>query len=289
MHDYQPGYPIDCRTASMRDRAARGHLGDFEYAAARVMARFTGERVVIQDDNSVNGMADLRIDYRDGVAGFAEVVTDIDRDYSAMVSAVRNNQQIPAPALGRIWWVTLSARAQLRNLTKALPNKLLAVQQSGALFEIVHWEQHLESHASDAVRDLASLGVVQLASRQVQPDEDGKILIHGEGTGGPAELNWTAFTEWLTQFLFGTQQADVRRKLAATNAEERHAFVGASFSTPWAAYHSLSDDYRELPTEHPELPAEITHLWVWSYPLGRCIAWFPDDGWFDPSTRWATP
>ena len=74
--DYQPGYPVDNRNDAMRERAARGHLADFEWAAAWVIARLTGERVVIGDDNSARSMADIRIDYRDRPAGYAVVVTD---------------------------------------------------------------------------------------------------------------------------------------------------------------------------------------------------------------------
>jgi hypothetical protein len=116
MNDYQPGYPVDSRSHAMRERAARGHLGDFEWAAARVIARLTGERVVIQDDNHARSMTDIRIDYRDRPPGYAEVITDLDREYSAMVRAVRDHHVVPTPGLGRVWWVTVSARARLRTL-----------------------------------------------------------------------------------------------------------------------------------------------------------------------------
>jgi len=41
--------------------------------AARVVARLTGETVTLQDDNSVDGMPDLRIDYGDGRVAYGEV------------------------------------------------------------------------------------------------------------------------------------------------------------------------------------------------------------------------
>lgn len=59
--EYQPGYPIDRRPAQRVGRLRRGPLGDFESAAARVVARFTAERVILQDDGSQNGMADIRL------------------------------------------------------------------------------------------------------------------------------------------------------------------------------------------------------------------------------------
>jgi len=48
--DFTRGYPIDLRPQERRKRAAGGAVGDFEGMAARVVARLTGERVIIQDD-----------------------------------------------------------------------------------------------------------------------------------------------------------------------------------------------------------------------------------------------
>jgi hypothetical protein len=285
---YEPGYPVDDRTDDMRARSFRSHLGDFELAAARVVARLSGERVVLQDDNSVAAMVDIRIDYGDRPPGYVEVVTDIDQAYSAMASAIRGQVQVPAPDLGRIWHVTVSPDANIKRLKRDLPSRLALVQQVGTLFETVAWDQHLDSHDVEAVRALATSGVVQLASRPVGADEQSKAIIYGMGTGGPAIQDWDAFNDWLTTFLHDARQADVLRKLAATNAAERHAFVGMSFSTAWLAYHALSDDYQGLPGRPPQLPAEVTHVWVWANPTGRCVAWFPDIGWFDPTSRWAT-
>jgi hypothetical protein len=103
-----------------------------------------------------------------------------------------------------------------------------------------------------------------------------------------AGIDWPAFHHWLSTYLHAAGRADVRAKLAATGVGDRHAFVFLSFSTPWPAWHALSRDYRELPPLPPDLPAEVTHVWVWAYPTGRCIAWSPTDGWFDPRERWTT-
>ncbi|MBM0259599.1 hypothetical protein JNW89_25705 [Micromonospora sp. 4G55] len=272
----------------MRKRVAESHIGDFELTAARVVARLTGERVVVQDDNSDRGMVDIRIDYRGRPPGYVEVVMDIDPGYSAMASFVRGQRAVPVPDLGRVWFVTVSPRARIQRLIRDLPAKLRLLQQAEALFEYVTGQQQLEKHQSRQVRDLAALGIVQLASRPARDGEEGRVLLFGQGTGGAAEQDWTAFHGWLRDYLHDENRADVRRKLRATNADERHVFVGMSFSTPWLAYHALSEDYNGLPERPPELPGEITHLWVYAYPTGRCLAWFPDKGWVDPRACWAT-
>lgn len=289
MFDFTPGYPDDLRSERNRRRDASSYVGDFEGAAARVVARLTGEYVVLQDDGSAHGMADLRIVYQDGRTAYGEVTLDIDEAYAALGSEVLKRQhRVAAPALGRIWWVTLAPRARVGRLERSLPLVLEKLEASGDTFEIVVFDQRLAQHDNADVQALAEAGVIQLASRIVRTSETPLIHIGVEGTGGLAELDWTFFGDYVASFLSDERRSDVRRKLAATGSGERHAFIGFSFSTPWPAYHALDESYGDLPPEPPCLPAEITHLWVWAYPLGRCIAWFPDLGWFDPRSRWAT-
>jgi hypothetical protein len=79
----------------MRRQQERSHLGDFEMAAARVVARLTGERVVLQDDNTRPGMPDLRIEFTDRSPAFVEVVTDIDREYSPSFKPCEASRRFP--------------------------------------------------------------------------------------------------------------------------------------------------------------------------------------------------
>lgn len=94
---------------------------------------------------------------------------------------------------------------------------------------------------------------------------------------------------WITQTLASPRLTDVRAKLARTNAYERHAFVGVTFTSPGEVFFALSVNEQTLPSEPPALPREITHLWLMNAPsLDRCLAWFPDRGWFDTMHHWAT-
>jgi hypothetical protein len=54
------GYPDDPRSDELRGRAGARLEGDFEATAGRVVTRLTGERLVIQDDNSRDSMPDIR-------------------------------------------------------------------------------------------------------------------------------------------------------------------------------------------------------------------------------------
>ncbi|MBB2943292.1 hypothetical protein FB565_003005 [Actinoplanes lutulentus] len=232
MDDFQPGYPIDLRSDGMRGRDARRYEGDFEYLAARVIARLTGERVVIQDDNSIQSMADVRIEYGDRPTAFVEIVSDVDPDYAQLHQLVFRGQEMGSPSLGRIWYVTVSKLAKLKSLKPALEAFLRRLEDAGVFLELVQPDGSLAQSPVEELRQLNGLGVVQLCSRLPQPDEEPKILLYPQGVGGLAEQDWQTFITWLAGFLSAPGQADVRKKLEQTGAVERHAFVGESPRVP---------------------------------------------------------
>jgi hypothetical protein len=289
MNAFQPGYPDDCRLPQQRQQAAAGHGGDFEGAAARVVARFTGEHVVLQDDNSRQGMVDIEIRYRDRAPGYVEVITDTEQSYAALWSAIQQRQdRFEAPSLTRTWWVTPSPATRLKVLEPRLPTILQAIADSGDLFEYAVLDQHLDTHHNPLVRQLAAAGIVELISRSLRPGENGAIVLLTPPIGGDPGGDSRALCDYVAAFLHDPARVDVRRKLADTGADERHVFIGLTVTTPWRVFHSLDKEYSELPDMTPSLPTEITHVWICSWPFGRCLAWFPDRGWFDPSHHWAT-
>jgi hypothetical protein len=108
--------------------------------------------------------------------------------------------------------------------------------------------------------------------------------------GGPVTVEWDEFACDLEKILVPRRWPDVERKLTA-RGDERHLFIGISHSSAWALNWALYYDQTELPPDHPspKLPGPATHLWMMGTPIGhRCIAWFPDEGWFDVVDRWAT-
>lgn len=274
IQDYTPGYPIDLRQPERRRHMAEGPVGDFEGMAARVVARFTGERVVIQDDGSKPATPDIRIEYADKPVAYVEAVVDIDRSYAAAEAEVRKSA-FPLPA-NRCWWVRVSAKSRpVKELREELP--AILGSSDGSL-------------GPQESQRLARLGVTVTGGGMPRPGESGVIHLLPEGICGPARLTWQPFLDWIHAFLASDRTADVRSKLAATAAAERHAFIAASFTSPGPVYFALRHEGRpELPDRDPSLPPEITHLWVWSVPgIERCIAWFPGTGWLDPVNHWAT-
>lgn len=264
-----PGRVTDLRPESRRMQLFKSYTGDFEGSAARVIAGVTGEHVIIQDDGSHDSMPDLRIDYAQRPPGYVEVVVDIDQDYAAMAAQVFDYSPFPADWA---WKVHIDVPSpKLKELRHQLP-KLLG---------------HLHEPPEPQLRrQLTAMGLSVYGPWEPTPNRPPGIHIRAEGVAGSA--NWETFLQWIRDFLTSKRTRDVRDKLAATSASERHAFIATSFTSPNGAYFSLSrNGYPHLPPRDPELPPEITHLWTWSLQLhNRCLAWLPASGWIDIHDHW---
>lgn len=268
------GYPIDLRSDEQRVRAARSLLGDFEYSAARAVARLTGERVVIQDDNKAARIPDLRIEHGDGRVGHVEITADIDPKYAEMVSQLRTKGsehleipgRVPAPDLGRVWFVTLSARAKVAELRKTLP---------------VILERSTES-------DLRKLGITRTSWREAAAGE-GAIFLYPEGTEGPSDVTWEQWQGALDHLLRSGRVLGKCRKLHRVSSDEKHLFLGTTYTSPWELHFPLSPECTNTPPAPPAVPGYITHCWIMgAYQLGRCLMWSADDGWIDTRGHWRT-
>ena len=109
-------------------------------------------------------------------------------------------------------------------------------------------------------------------------------LMSGPFTGFSQHANYLA--EWVEAVL--TRQADVGEKLAlAKIGEEGHAFIWVTIGSDTAINSFLDGSMVELPTQPPNLPSGVTHVWVASgFSSARSLAWFPDVGWHQLDTAW---
>ena len=286
--------PADLRPDERRRHAAESPSGDIERDARNVVSRLTGQRVVIQDDGVSFRKPDLRIEYVDRTA-VVEVVADMAPDHAATYSNLRRRGgQIPATiglsAADRMWWVNLVSGAHVGRL---LEDIAAAIEGLGARLGeevpgILTPLDELPQTNSTEVQVLRGLGVAEIGSRPLEETEEAVIHVRGPRVHGPSDVTWDELLEWVREYLSGPRTKDVREKLSDSGADERHVFVAASSTSPWAVYHGLAGALQGLPPEPPALPTEITHLWLWTVPpTGRCLAWWPDRGWFEPRYHWA--
>jgi hypothetical protein len=290
--NFRRGYPIDRRPIDQVAKRLRGPVGDFESAAARVVARLTGERVILQDDGSRDSMVDIRIEYTDRDPGYVEVLTDIGEGYAATWARLMRRGQLPLElhlaGLRRDWFVTVSGRSDLRRLEIELEGSLASLEVVGLTFERVATLQLLKSIGDVTVGRLLDLGVVMLSSKRSSA-EQGSVRVYPDGIVGPGVALWEPVLEWIERLLASQRLTDVRTKLAKTDAEERHIFLGVTFTSPGEVFFRLTVGEQTVPSAPPTLPGEITHVWLMNAPSPeRCLAWFPDRGWFDTARHWAT-
>ena len=110
--EWRPGLPVDRRLASKRLRDADSTLGDFEFSAARVVARYLGEQVELIDDGNSDAIVDGRIVYDDRPAGVFEVVTDTDPKWAATYDEIRRRRfEVRTGALTRRWQALVRSTA----------------------------------------------------------------------------------------------------------------------------------------------------------------------------------
>jgi len=92
----------------------------------------------------------------------------------------------------------------------------------------------------------------------------------------------TTLSAWVAEFLTDERRRDVRRKLASSGSEERHAFliVGALAKAGFQVQDLMMRHDPPLPVAAPKLPPEVTHVWVMSmWTSGRGMCWSPGSGW----------
>lgn len=292
------GYPEDKRSAAQQAKAAASILGDVEQMAARVVARLTGEEVTLQDDNSVEGMPDIRIDYKDGRIGYVEVTTDIDQGYAEMTSTLRAKggglpRVLATPELHRVWFLVLSRPVRYDRLDRELPVLLDHLEKAGVTPHVFNGLQDLAESGNAGLRQLSGFGVADITSRPRAVTngelEPGRVLMYPAGASGPAMVEESAFVDWINDLLVSEPLESKRSKLARTLASERHLFVGISYTTRWAGFLPLAADQTIAPRTAPSLPDEITHLWLLNFQTpGRCLVWYPELGWRDAQRHWAT-
>jgi hypothetical protein len=264
-----------------------------EEIARRLVEVVLGVPVRQYDTNSGQSVPDLRISYPDGRRGYVEVFGDPAREEWRELSSVvrRRSGESSTLALRGCkydWWVYITLETEVKELAVRLPDLLRQLDQAGELFE-----QRIDPTLRK--RNLASpVGAVVIRELRVErivagPPAQGEAAVHLvlPNVSGPADVDSGRLIDWSAQLLRSPATEDVRRKLAETDAEERHAFVIAGWGSEWAVLHALSPEAGTvLPDRAPELPPEVTHLWLLGKaPADRLITWSPACGWADYHQR----
>lgn len=145
-HRSKPRSLRDERSANQRRRALRDPLGDFESVGAHVIAHVTGSDVTLQDDNSRDGLTDLRIEHLDGRVAYGEVTTAIDEDFAALADRLREGKAvITVDDLAWWWGLSISPEGSLDRRWGDIIQCLRQMEGSGEEYALM-----LATDAADA-------------------------------------------------------------------------------------------------------------------------------------------
>lgn len=228
------------------------------------------------DDQSHDSMYDLDLIYPDGSKAAVEVTSAVDGESVALWKLMNGDGRWQEPSLIGGWSVSLVPSARAKVIKSRLPILLADFERRG----LTRFEP--STFPADPRDALArSLGVA--SAWQGPTDYPGSVYLTielpSERSGGMVADTGDALATWLSEWTHESHQNDNRRKLASSSATERHLFILVSgFTTaPFSVTDLLMRDHAPLPTIDPDLPDEITDVWVMS-------TWNSGDGF-----RWSSP
>jgi hypothetical protein len=251
-----------------------------EWARVAIEAA-TGVPVTQHDDGSEPAMHDLEIHFP-GAPAAVEVTGAVDERAAELWNVANRSGRWIAPDLVGGWFVYVDPygwRPRDARLHRDLPAFLRDLEELGVT------EYPAATVRAARLEPTASrLRVVR--ARQNRTDHRGSIYVQPELPAdqwtGFAQPNSDAIATWVGDFLADDKRADVRKKLAASGATMRHVFVvvAALSGVPFAVIGGLISNDPAVPTIPPQLPNEITDVWIastWSAGIG--FRWGPDIGW----------
>jgi hypothetical protein len=142
-------------------------------------------------------------------------------------------------------------------------------------------------HGPNGELRLLAENLGMLAARQSGTQFPGSIYVVPEipldRSAGWVMPTGDALPSWVDRWIMEPANTDNRNKLGQSQASERHLFVivpGIATRAPFPVSDLLMRSDAPLPTVAPELPDEVTHVWVMGvWRGGRGYAWGPNHGW----------
>jgi hypothetical protein len=249
-----------------------------ELALRCIEATLDGVEVVHHDDQSEAGMYDLEIRRQAQPTAAVEVTQVLDVEPAVAWKMLNSSGRWIEPSLVGGWAVRLRHDVRVRPLRTELPMFLRALEDAGVRTirgDRIARTQH-EQRADE-------LGII--SASQSDTKFSGSIYPMPEQTfdktTGYAAETGDALAEWVGEWLREPVRSDNLTKLGRSSAEERHMFIllPAMADVEFRVTELFMRRDAPVPTRAPDLPPEVTHVWVagaWGYPGMR---WSPNGGW----------
>ena len=225
-----------------------------------------------------HGEYDFVLRYRSGATAAVEVTASVDRSQAETIAAIHSKKKLPvihATKCESSWVIFPAPGANIEKIRRAADDYLSRLEQAG--IENFFWVRDYERPGvKDIWRDLR-ITSGKVISTEGPPTIYIAFPIGGGAVGPNVAIRACEKEAW---------KPDNRRKLGASQSAEHHlvVYIDAMNGLPWIA---LTDF--EPPSTVPNLPAEVTHLWLIGH--GReeneFIVWYApaDESWSNLRVR----
>jgi hypothetical protein len=211
-----------------------------------------GCQMVYRSDQS-QSVADFDLIYSGGRRAAIEVTAAVEpsvlETHGAILSRRRGGPRVKAELCKKTWRVHPSPNANINKIRGNLDAYLAEIESMG----IEHFFSANDRHSCQAVEQICA--ELQIASGDVLEGQAAGFI----GIGLPITAGPIARSVVVDAVEAEAWKADNRNKLASSDLEERHLFVFVDVLNDrvWAAFAGFPP-----PPESPDLPPEITHVWV---------------------------
>ena len=229
-----------------------------ELLAVEVVQTIIGSTGQVTHTGASDG-ADFRILYHTGTSGIGEVKLDIDSGRRAAWVALTNRDAAQCVALSSkcgTWSVLTKSDPRMKVIDRAVPN-LISEMIGLELEELSEdtWPR------SPLLEKTEAMGIIRINLIDRQAEDE--AIIFPEGISGVVPLDSNSAISWIeSYFAFGNRFEKSWKRLKAAPDRERHVFIWINDGSPADLQLRISFHPESAPTEVPELPSWLTHLWI---------------------------
>lgn len=241
-----------------------------EQLAIDVIGAHLGQPVELNDDQSENGLYDLRVGPRESPIFAIECVRAVDSGFAELCNIGPAKGPWILPIRGD-WRIGIGFGTRLKRLKRELPDVLSSLEAVGRHglrvdYDLLRRDPRLHAKLSDLGIESANL---------TSSNGSGRVYLMPPGIGGAVDSEGSQVPTWLGEFLRAESQSDVLEKLLRSVAPQKHACVIVTMhGATWPVFSYLTQSQiARVPALPPTLPYPLTGAWILSEDRGHGIYW----------------
>lgn len=219
----------------------------------------SGARMIYHSDQS-RSIHDFDLHYPDGrvvpVEVTASVDTVVERTNAAILDRRKGGSAIKSSRCKKDWYIHPLATASINQIRAKADAYLAAIEADG----IERFYSATDAARHESIERIY-IDLHILSGSVIRWKTPGYIRLSPPGGGGPLNADRTIAAAKIEAF-----KEDNRKKLGAASGDEKHlaVYISMTHFVPWCSLIDLEPN-----PELPDLPPEITDIWVFSEARGK--------------------